>query len=92
MATTVIPEEPKHLGISVLASASLAQTKAFGQIPDALISRFSHLKLTPAQQALQFTRSCPGVLAALVGMKNPAHVASNLALNRIFDENFASYF
>ncbi len=71
------------LGISVLASASLAQTKAFGQIPDALISTFSHLKLTPAQQALQFTRSCPGVLAALVGMKNPAHVASNLALNGI---------
>ncbi len=73
----------QSLGINVLASASLAQTQAFGQIPDALISTFSQIKLTPAQQALQFTRSCPGVLAALVGMKNPAHIASNLALNGI---------
>ena len=76
-------EAAKHLGINVLASASLAQTEAIGQIRDALISTFSPIKLTPAQQALQFTRSCPGVLAALVGMKNPAHIASNLALNGI---------
>ena len=73
----------QSLGINVLASASLAQTEAIGQIRDALISTFSPIKLTPAQQALQFTRSCPGVLAALVGMKNPAHIASNLALNGI---------
>ena len=78
----------KHLGISVLASASLGQTKAFGQIPEALISTFNQIKLTPAQQALQFTRSCPGVLAALVGMKTPAHVAANLALNKIEPPNW----
>ena len=75
--------QPLRLGIKVLASASLAQTQAFGQIPDSLISTFSQIKLTPAQQVLQFTRSCPGVLTALVGMKKPAHVASNLALNGI---------
>ena len=78
----------RHLGISVLASASLGQTQAFGQIPEALISTFNQIKLTPAQQALQFTRSCPGVLAALVGMKTPTHVAANLALNKIAPPNW----
>lgn len=32
-------------------------------------------------QALQYTRSTPGLLTALVGMKNPKHVKENLSLN-----------
>ena len=33
-----------------------------------------------AQAALQFTRSAPGLAAALVGMKGEDHVAENVAL------------
>lgn len=33
---------------------------------------------SPAQYCLQFTRSTPGILAPLVGHKNPKHVADNL--------------
>jgi aryl-alcohol dehydrogenase-like predicted oxidoreductase len=33
-----------------------------------------------AQRALQFARSAPGLTCALVGMRDPVHVAQNLAL------------
>jgi aryl-alcohol dehydrogenase-like predicted oxidoreductase len=33
---------------------------------------------TPAQAALQFARSCPGVTTALCGMSRTGHVAENL--------------
>ncbi|HTP53881.1 MAG TPA: aldo/keto reductase [Thermoplasmata archaeon] len=36
--------------------------------------------LTSAQTALQFARSAPGSLAALVGQKDPAHLSENLEL------------
>ncbi len=36
--------------------------------------------LTPAQTALQFARSAPGNLGPLVGQKQPAHLAENLAV------------
>jgi aryl-alcohol dehydrogenase-like predicted oxidoreductase len=35
---------------------------------------------TPAQVALQFARSCPGVATALCGMSHPGHVTENLEL------------
>ena len=72
-----------HLGIAAIASASLGQTQALGKIPASMTSSLSELVLTEAQQALQFTRSCPGLLSALVGMKTPSHVISNLALTSI---------
>ena len=37
--------------------------------------------LTPAQVALQFARSAPGTLAALVGQKQAAHLSENLELS-----------
>ncbi len=76
-------EAAKKLGIQVIASGSLGQTKAFNQIPPNIKSILNNSNLTPAQKALQFTRSCPGILTALVGMKNPNHVISNLALTQI---------
>lgn len=36
--------------------------------------------LSPAQTALQFARSAPGSLAALVGQKDPHHLSENLEL------------
>ncbi|CAE8722503.1 unnamed protein product [Polarella glacialis] len=38
---------------------------------------------TGAVRRLEFARSCPGVVCALVGMKRPTNVASNLALLKV---------
>jgi aryl-alcohol dehydrogenase-like predicted oxidoreductase len=66
-----------ELGLGVVTSAALLQGQVLGKIPDSLRATLS--AQTDAQAALQFARSAPGVLTALVGMSNPAHVAENLA-------------
>lgn len=76
-------EAAHRLGLSVISSASLGQTKAIGHIPDALQEGLHQTSLTPTLKALQFTRSCPRLLTALVGMKTVAHVRENLALTQI---------
>lgn len=72
-----------RLGLSVISSADLGQTKAVGHIPEALEGILHQTPLTPTRQALQFTRSCPKLLTALVGMKTIDHVTENSALTRI---------
>ena len=63
-------------GLQVQVSASLMQAR--------ILSHPSGAELpgcrTPAQVALQFARSCPGVATALCGMSRPEHVAENLEL------------
>ncbi len=76
-------EVAHKLGLSVISSSSIRQTKAIGKIPVPLQGVLEQFNLTATQQALQFTRSCPHLLTALVGMKTPAHVEENLALTRI---------
>ncbi|MFW6296406.1 MAG: aldo/keto reductase [Halothece sp.] len=76
-------EAASKLGITVIASASIGQAQAIGKIPLQWQATLSQQELTPAQQALQFTRSIAGISTALVGMKTPAHVADNLALTHI---------
>jgi aryl-alcohol dehydrogenase-like predicted oxidoreductase len=66
-------------GIAVVASATLLQARLARNLPDGLADRFPGLT-TDAQRAIQFTRSTPGILAALVGMSRAAHVAENLAV------------
>ncbi len=66
-------------GIAVVASATLLQARLARDLPEGLAGRFPGL-LTDAQRAIQFTRSTPGILAALVGMSRSAHVAENLAV------------
>lgn len=68
------------LDVTVLASVPLLQ----GQLLDAPagLPAFEGLD-TPAQRCLQFVRSCPGVLAPLVGHKALAHVQENLQLARV---------
>ncbi len=58
-----------QLGITVVASATLLQTQV--------------LQHVDATTAIQFTRSTPGISVALVGMSNPAHVESNLAVSTL---------
>ena len=66
-------------GIAVVASATLLQARLARDLPEALAEKFPGLT-TDAQRAIQFTRSTPGILAALVGMSHAAHVAENLAV------------
>ncbi len=63
-------------GLQVQVSASLMQARILGKVPAALLPGCR----TPAQGALQFARSCPGVATALCGMSSPGHVAENLEL------------
>ena len=62
-----------------MASATLLQARLAHDLPEGLAERFPVLT-TDAQRAIQFTRSTPGILAALVGMSRAAHVAENLAV------------
>ncbi len=75
-------EAAQKLGIMVIASASLLQGQLAGPFPPGFQKLFSGLE-KPAQCSLQFVRSCPGVMTALVGMKNKDHVRENLETARI---------
>ena len=71
-------EAAGRLGLSVIASASLLQSR-LTRLPASLAERIPGLA-TAAQRALQFARSTPGMTAALVGMQQRAHVEENLEL------------
>jgi aryl-alcohol dehydrogenase-like predicted oxidoreductase len=71
-------EAAGHFGMSVMASASLLQSR-LARLPAALAEKLPG-PATPPQQAIQFVRSTPGITSALVGMKQAAHVEENLAL------------
>jgi aryl-alcohol dehydrogenase-like predicted oxidoreductase len=75
-------EAAAHLGISVVASASLLQARLARNLPDEVAKAFPGMQ-TDAQRALQFSRSVPGVSVALVGMSNTAHVKENLTVARV---------
>jgi aryl-alcohol dehydrogenase-like predicted oxidoreductase len=68
----------QQLGMTVVTSVPLLQTKLLRAIPDAMRPKFGSVT-TDAQRCLQFVRSTEGVLAPLVGMSNPKHVEENLA-------------
>jgi aryl-alcohol dehydrogenase-like predicted oxidoreductase len=71
-------EAARRLGLAAISSGSICQGRVVGRLPDWMRR---HLGLdSDAQRALQFSRSAPGLLTALVGMKDPAHVRENLAL------------
>ena len=70
-------EVAERSGITVIASASLLQSKLSQNLPEVL----SELLVGPrndAQRAIQFTRSTPGITVALIGMSSPGHVTENL--------------
>jgi len=70
-----------ELGISVVASASLMQSRLTTELPAEVRDSFPSLA-TDAQRALAFVRSLPGVTCALVGMRTPAHVDENVAAGK----------
>jgi aryl-alcohol dehydrogenase-like predicted oxidoreductase len=70
-----------ELGISVVASATLMQSRLTTGLPTALRETFPSLT-TDAQRAIAFVRALPGVTGALVGMRSVDHVDENLAAAR----------
>jgi aryl-alcohol dehydrogenase-like predicted oxidoreductase len=69
-------------GTLVLASAPLAGGRALGRLPGFVRECLPGLR-SDAQRCLQFVRSSPEITAAIVGMRDPAHVDENLALARL---------
>jgi aryl-alcohol dehydrogenase-like predicted oxidoreductase len=65
-------------GLLAMASASISQGRLTRGLPKDLQRVFPGLQ-TDAQRALQFTRSAPGLITALVGMSRLEHVTENLA-------------
>ena len=63
--------------LDVVASATLAQGSLAASIPAAVDAELGGD--TPAQRAINFARSAPGVTVALAGTGSPAHVAENVA-------------
>lgn len=66
-----------ELGITVMASASIFQSRLSRDLPAFITSQLKGLT-TDAQRAIQFVRSTPGLTTALVGMSRTEHVAENL--------------
>jgi aryl-alcohol dehydrogenase-like predicted oxidoreductase len=72
----------ERLGITVIASACLLQSRLTRDLPEKLVAAIPGLE-TDAQRAIQFTRSTPGIATALAGMSSAAHVRENLRVARV---------
>ena len=72
-------EAARAAGIQVQASGSLQQARLLKQLPSWGGAMLPGCE-TPAQMALQFVRSCPGVVTALCGMGRVEHVRENTQL------------
>ena len=78
-ATRVVPllQAAEELGLSIVASATLMQSRLTSGLPPAMRDAFPTLT-TDAQRAIAFVRSLPGVTTALVGMRSVDHLRDNL--------------
>jgi aryl-alcohol dehydrogenase-like predicted oxidoreductase len=75
-------EAAARLEVAVVASASLAQARMLNQMPDAVTQLLPGMD-TPAQRAIQFTRSTPGIAVALAGMSRRGHVLENVGVGKV---------
>ncbi len=69
-------EAAQRLGLTVIASSTLMQTRLAQDLPQRLRQEIA--MLSDAANAIQFVRSAPGILSALIGMGHPQHVLENL--------------
>ena len=72
----------ERVGLTVIGSASLLQSKLTGELPEALAQHFKTLQKS-SQCAIQFARSVPGVTTSLVGMKSKQHVQENIETAKV---------
>jgi aryl-alcohol dehydrogenase-like predicted oxidoreductase len=89
-----VADAAEQLGVTVVASASLLQSRLSRGLPDQIRVPLGSLA-NDAQTAIQFVRSTPGITTALVGMSRVAHVEENLALVEVEPatlEKFAQLF
>ena len=80
--SVTILEACRQLDISVMASASMLQSRLSTGLPSVISEQLPGLR-TDAQRAIQFVRSTPGISTGLVGMSRIAHVEENLELTAI---------
>lgn len=69
------------LGLAAVGSGSIGQAKV-PKMNESLVKWLGEEFADDCQRALQFSRSASGLTTALVGMKQPAHVESNLQVQR----------
>jgi aryl-alcohol dehydrogenase-like predicted oxidoreductase len=81
-------EAAHDFGMMVIASATIMQGRLTHRLPAAIGEAFSELS-SDAQRAIQFTRSTPGITAALIGMKTVTHVDHNLEVAKVPPASFA---
>ncbi len=74
-------EASRHLGVLVVGSATLQQGALTTGLPQ-FIQQYLGFP-NDWQNAIQFARSAPGLLTALVGMSHKQHVPANLAVARL---------
>ena len=72
-------EAAAELGITVVASATLLQSKLATGLPQAVRDAFPG-QATDAARAIAFVRGIPSVTTALVGMKSVSHLEQNLTV------------
>lgn len=77
------PLQAAHqLGVYVMASHTLMKGHLARQSADVVAQSLSDLA-NPAQRAIQFNRSTPGLGTTLVGMSDPAHLEDALCVARL---------
>ncbi|HET7184303.1 MAG TPA: aldo/keto reductase [Terriglobales bacterium] len=67
-----------RVGIAAIGSGTLAQGQLAGDLPEVVSKRLG--MRTSAENAIQFARSAPGLVTALVGMGRPEHVKANVKI------------
>lgn len=72
----------QKLGLAAFGSASLLQGRLAGDLPDEVEGAFPTVS-AGAQRALQFSRSAPGMTAALVGVSTVEHAREDFALSGV---------
>lgn len=75
-------EVAQKLGLTVIGSASLLQSRLAGELPAFFRNAFPYYAKS-SQCALQFARSAPGIVTALVGMKSKEHIRENLETAKV---------
>ncbi|MEO8431453.1 MAG: aldo/keto reductase [Acidobacteriota bacterium] len=70
----------QSLGLSVFGSATLLQGRLAEELPEEVNEAFPEVS-TPAQRAIQFSRSAPGMTVSLVGVSTPAHARDDFSLS-----------
>jgi aryl-alcohol dehydrogenase-like predicted oxidoreductase len=71
-------ELAQRAGVAAVASATLHQGQLTAGLPEFIAERLG--MGSDAENAIQFVRSAPGIVTALIGMGRQEHVAQNLAV------------